>query len=213
MAKGWRQPSMVSNKLNKYSDSDKVRRRKTSLFQNLIYIAGLLSISANLYFLINGLNPSSTQKKTFAETIVGAWKLERCEGKATDRSTSYLVAGKDPAGLVIFGNNGRFSVQEIAEIPKFLSGDRMQGTSDENKAVVSGLISYFGNYQFANNKNKINAAIERSSFPNQNRSTGTIKVELIPDGPAKFDFNWDDGANTYSCYFNKLDSSDTIRDP
>jgi Lipocalin-like domain len=72
-------------------------------------------------------------------------------------------------GFATFQSNGRFSLQLIlSSLPKFASNNRAAGTSEENKAVVQGSISYFGTYSVNETDGTVTLHIERCSFPNWN---------------------------------------------
>lgn len=59
----------------------------------------------------------------------------------------------------------RFSIVVArADLPKFASGNRVQGTPEENKAVVHGSLGYFGTYSVADKA--ITLKIEAGTFPN-----------------------------------------------
>ena len=63
--------------------------------------------------------------------------------------------------------NGHISVQFIGSgLPKFASNDRLDGTPEENKAVVQGILCYFGTYSVSDADRSLNIHIESSSFPN-----------------------------------------------
>jgi hypothetical protein len=51
-----------------------------------------------------------------------------------------------------------------ADLPRYASNNRGQGTAAENKATVDGMISYFGTYSF--NGKELTFHIDGSSFPN-----------------------------------------------
>jgi hypothetical protein len=53
-----------------------------------------------------------------------------------------------------------------ADLPKYASNNRAQGTPEENKATVQGFIGYFGTYSV--NGTELLFHIEGSSFPNWN---------------------------------------------
>jgi hypothetical protein len=56
--------------------------------------------------------------------------------------------------------NGHISVQIIdAGLPKFTSNDRLEGTSEENKAVVKGMLCYFGTYSVSDADRSLNIHI------------------------------------------------------
>jgi Lipocalin-like domain len=84
------------------------------------------------------------QQKTLKEQLVGAWTFVSSTTKLPDGSPSF---GSDPKGLLIFTVDGRYSNQiHRSDLPKFASKNRLQGTPDENKAVVQGSVSSFGTY-------------------------------------------------------------------
>ena len=91
-----------------------------------------------------------------AKDLVGAWTLVSAE-----------AYGPNPKGLLIFDANGHFSSQFMkADLPKYTSNSRTQGTPEEYKATVQGYLGYFGTY--ALNGSDLVFHIEGSSFPNWN---------------------------------------------
>ena len=80
----------------------------------------------------------------------------------------------------MFDGNGHFVLdEENPDIPKFKSGNRAQGTPEENKAVVQGSLSYHGTYSVTDKA--INFRIEGSSFPNWNGTTQKRLVAVTQD--------------------------------
>jgi hypothetical protein len=97
-----------------------------------------------------------------AKDLVGAWTPASVE-----------AFGTNPKGLLIFEANGRFSLQLLkAELPKYASGRRDQGTDSENKTTVQGAISYYGTYSV--NGTDLVFHVEACSFPNW---TGTDQAQ------------------------------------
>jgi hypothetical protein len=95
--------------------------------------------------------PSAWAQKKAADAkqqIVGVWKLIKDVNTGPDGvPKSGAAFGPDPIGQIIFTRDGHFSSLNLRPgIPKFASGNRMQGTADENKAVVQGSIASFGSY-------------------------------------------------------------------
>jgi hypothetical protein len=78
--------------------------------------------------------------------------------------------GPDPQGLAIFADNGRYVVLLTTRTgqPTFASNNRMEGTPEENKAVVQGSIAHFGRYTVNHAEKTITFHIEASTFPNWN---------------------------------------------
>jgi len=75
--------------------------------------------------------------------------------------------GPNPKGLVIFDSTGHYAlVNARADLAKFASNNRTQGTAEENKAVVQGSIAHFGRYTVNEADRTITFYIEGSTFPN-----------------------------------------------
>jgi hypothetical protein len=108
---------------------------------------------------------AAAQQKTLKEQLVGTWTFVSSTTKLPDGSPSF---GSDPKGLIIFTEDGRYSNQiHRSDLPKFASKNRLQGTPDENKAVVQGSVSSFGTYSVNEADNTLTFQYEASSFPNQ----------------------------------------------
>jgi hypothetical protein len=81
-----------------------------------------------------------------AKDLVGAWTLESDTGTTADGRTIQPF-GPHPMGMAIFDSNGHFAiVNSRADLPKFASNNRMQGTAAENEAIVHGSFAFFGTY-------------------------------------------------------------------
>jgi hypothetical protein len=94
--------------------------------------------------------------------------------------------------VLVFDAEGRFvEVLAVADIPKFTSNNRDNGTPNENRAVVRGSVSFFGTYSLDAN-GSLTLHIERSSFPNYN---GTDQKRSITSLTAT-ELKWDNPANT-----------------
>ena len=81
-----------------------------------------------------------------ASDLVGTWQLVSVINAAKDGAKSD-VFGPDPKGMMILGPDGHF-VQVLTRpgLPKFAAENRLQGTPDENKAIVQGSIALYGSY-------------------------------------------------------------------
>jgi hypothetical protein len=108
--------------------------------------------------------------QTFAQSVqdqlVGTWTLTSIyiEGPDGSRLDPF---GANPTGILNMDGNGRISVQFIgSDLPKFVSNGRLDGTPEENKAVVQGILCYFGTYSVSDADRSLNSHIESSSFPN-----------------------------------------------
>ena len=78
--------------------------------------------------------------------LVGSWELVANEQTRPDGTQVYSF-GNPPAGMAMFGADGRFSIINARPgLAKFASNNRLDGTPDENKAIVSGTIALYGTY-------------------------------------------------------------------
>ena len=104
-----------------------------------------------------------TDNKSDRERLVGSWILT----SLTAGDSNALPYGPDPRGTMMVDANGRFSITVVrSDLPKFASGNRMTGTTDENKAAIQGCIAYFGTYTIDEATHVITVHVEGSTFPN-----------------------------------------------
>jgi hypothetical protein len=107
-----------------------------------------------------------TLAQSAQDQLVGTWKLVSIYIEGPDGSR-FDPFGANPTGILIMDGNGRISVQFIgSDLPKFASNDRLEGTPEENKAVVQRILSYFGTYSVGHADHSLNIHIESSTFPN-----------------------------------------------
>jgi len=85
-----------------------------------------------------------------AKDLVGTWTLESDTSTMADGRTIQPF-GPNPQGMAIFDSNGRFAIViSRPDLPKFASNNRMQGTAEENEAIVRGSFAFFGTYAVEN---------------------------------------------------------------
>ncbi len=103
---------------------------------------------------------------TLAKQIQGAWTLVSIYNEQDGKKIEPF--GSQPRGSLILTPNGRFSMILMkANLPRFAANNRMQGTAEENQAVVQGSLVYFGTYAVASEKeHTVNMHVEGSTFPN-----------------------------------------------
>ena len=106
-----------------------------------------------------------------AKKLVGTWTL--VSNVATDASgKKEEVYGSNPKGQAIFTANGRYSIMITKpDLPKFAANNRLKGTADENKAIITGLISHFGSFTVDEKDKSFTLNVASSSFPNWNGTT------------------------------------------
>lgn len=108
------------------------------------------------------------QEKTLKEQLVGTWTYVSVDTVNPDGSRVPMY-GPNPQGLASFDGNGRYILLTARSgLSKFTSNNRMEGTPEEYKAVVQGMIAHFGRYTVNETDKTITFHIEISSFPNWN---------------------------------------------
>ncbi|MFI5022060.1 MAG: lipocalin-like domain-containing protein [Alphaproteobacteria bacterium] len=114
--------------------------------------------------------------QSLKKQVVGTWTVVSSINTRPDGST-FQPFGLNPNGRMILAANGRFSIQiHRPDLPKYAGNNRMEGSAEENKATVQGVISYFGTYTVSAADHTLNFHIESSSYPNWN---GTDQKRLV----------------------------------
>jgi Lipocalin-like domain len=121
------------------------------------------------------------QQKTLKEQLVGTWTYVSVDIVRPDGNRIPLF-GPNPSGLASFDSNGRYLLLTAGTgQPKFASNNRMEGTAEENKAVVQGSIAHFGRYIVNEADKTITFQIETSTFPNWNGAEQKRPVIIAGD--------------------------------
>src|SRR5262245_48858501 len=107
-----------------------------------------------------------SEQKSLKEQIVGTWTFVSALDVKPDGTRSDRW-GPNPKGIFIFDANGRFA-QFItrSDIPKFAAKTADQGTLEENKAVLAGLVASFGTYTVNEADKMVITRVEGNIFPN-----------------------------------------------
>jgi hypothetical protein len=114
-----------------------------------------------------------------ARDIEGTWKL--ASAAVTQNGKTRDIFGPHPDGRMIFDAGGRFTQVIIAaELPKFASKSRENGTPEENKAVVQGSIAYFGTYTVGSG-GIVGLHVESSTFPNMTGTDAKRSIKISGD--------------------------------
>ena len=143
-------------------------------------IFGLSAIAALELALLPG--SAVSQQKSLREQIVGTWTFVsaldvKADGTKSDRW------GPNSKGIFMFDANGRFA-QFItrSDIPRFAAKTADQGTAQENKAVLAGLVASFGTYTVNEADNTVITRVEGNIFPNLvGAEQKRLIVSLTPD--------------------------------
>ena len=100
------------------------------------------TMSLLLLVLLAGDALGQTAKQQFVEswTIVSADTV-RPDGRVPN-------FGPEPKGFLVFDGSGRYALQIMsASRGRFASNNRMEGTPEENRSVVQGMIAHFGGHR------------------------------------------------------------------
>jgi hypothetical protein len=120
-----------------------------------------------------------TMKKN---NVAGIWRLT--SAYMDDHGTRINAFGSHPSGMLIFTEDLRFIVViNNPDIPKFASGDRLVGTSEEYKAAVVNSLAVYGTYTIDENGDFLEEHVVGSTFQNMNgTSRGRDELTEKVDG-------------------------------
>jgi hypothetical protein len=143
-----------------------------------------LTLSTMALLCLGATLPTGPAVAQTAKELVGTWSMVSNVNVRPD-GTKVDLFGPNPQAMVMFDGSGHFVIdQENSGTPKFKSGNRAEGTSEENKAAVQGGLSYHGTYSVADKI--LTFKVEGSSFPNW---TGTDQRRSITSLTAD-DLKW-----------------------
>ncbi len=120
-----------------------------------------------------GLLPTGAvgQQPTLKQQLVGTWTLvsiiatNKAGGKSDRR-------GPNPKGMFILQADGHFSLlTSRSDIPNFKIDNVNQGTAEEYKAVMTGMIANVGTWSVDEATKTITTHVEAGSYPNLNGNT------------------------------------------
>jgi hypothetical protein len=126
---------------------------------------------------------ASAFAQTAAENqVVGTWRMV----SATIDSGGKNIAayGEKPNGLLVFTPDMHFvEVLTDADVPRFASNARGEGTDDENRNAMSHSIGFFGTYTVDETGEFSGNRVEGSTFPNWVGSVRTRDdLRMVVDG-------------------------------
>jgi hypothetical protein len=122
---------------------------------------------------------AGAQQKSLKDQLVGTWTIVSSTTKRPDGSSQW---GSNLKGLVIFTQDGHYSSHLMrADRPKFAAKNRLQGTPEENKAVVQGSIASYGTYTVDEAKKTYTLRIEGSTYPNLEGTESTRPFTISGD--------------------------------
>ena len=144
----------------------------------LRYVARITINRLSLLVALLAVSVPATAQNT---SIVGTWTLAAAD-KILPDGTRVPDYGPNPHGLVIFTENGYYSVQIYrAERLKFASGDKFKGNLEEYQDASLSMSVSFGRYSVDPVKHTITFQTDRSSVPNRDDTTAVRPYELKGD--------------------------------
>ena len=121
------------------------------------------------------------QRDVLKQQLIGTWTLVSNDNVAVDGTRRQLF-GPSPKGILILEANGRYAqIQLNPNRPKFKASTRMDGTPEENKAVVQGTSASFGTWSVDEAGKALILHAEASMFPNYDGTDSKRSVTLTGD--------------------------------
>jgi hypothetical protein len=143
--------------------------------------SGLVSLASVALVGAAGIALAGPAPAAAPASLVGTWVLSAADDLRPD-GTRVPAYGTDPQGLLIFGADGRYSLQIYrSQRGRFASGNKRQGTAAEYEAAVLGMSAHFGRYRVDAAQGTLTFQIERASFPNWDGTEQRRPFELSGD--------------------------------
>jgi hypothetical protein len=119
--------------------------------------------------------------ESLGDQIIGSWTLLSIHNTRADGS-KYELFGPNAKGSLVLAPDGTYSLQVMrATRPAFAAMNRLEGTAEENKAAMQGMISHFGTYTVDEATRALTFRIEGSSYPNWDGTRQTRTFTLMKD--------------------------------
>ena len=127
-------------------------------------------------------SPVSAQS---ASDFQGTWTLVSSVSEKDGTKTDQFGSGA--TGMLVLDTKGHFMLTIIgADLPKFGSNSRAEGTAEENKAVVSKSIAMIGDYSVNASDKTLTFKVESATFPNWNGTEQKRLLSAIDGGILKY---------------------------
>lgn len=146
---------------------------------------------AIIRFLAAGIGPllfpAGSAHAASLNDLAGNWAF--VSNTATLDGKRVELFGPNGKGAMMISADGHYTIVIVrAGLPKFASGNRMNGTAEENKAVVSGVNAHYGTLTVDEPAHLLSFHIQGATFPNwdgadQHRSftlDGDVLTYVIP---------------------------------
>ncbi len=141
-----------------------------------------MSIRAAMLALAVTVSSSAFAQTAAANKVIGTWQM--MSATVDPGGKNVPAYGEKPNGLLVFTPDMHFvEVLTDADIPRFASHARGEGTDAENRAAMSRSIGFFGTYTVDEKGEFSGNRVEGATFPNWVGSVRTRDdLTLIVDG-------------------------------
>ena len=120
-----------------------------------------------------------------APDLVGTWALvSSVTEKNGARSEQF---GHGAKGMLSLDKRGYFMLTIIgADLPRFASNNRADGTPEENQAVIRKTIAMIGTYEVDQDKKTLTFKVQTATFPNWNATEQHRKLVEVSGDELKY---------------------------
>ena len=124
-----------------------------------------MSIRPFILALAFSMSSSAFSQIDAENKVIGTWRMMSA---TIDPGVKNISAyGQKPNGLLVFTPDMHFvEVLTDAEVPRFASNARGEGTDDENRMAMSRSIGFFGTYTVDETGEFSGNRVEGATFPN-----------------------------------------------
>lgn len=139
------------------------------------------TVAALFFGVATNAGEAIAQERTLRQQIVGTWKLVSNDNIAPNGEKRQLF-GPSPRGLAIYDASGWYTVIQLnPDRPKFKGKTRLDGTSEENKAVVAATAFNFGTWSVNEADKTLTVRQEANLFPNDDGLESKRAITLTGD--------------------------------
>lgn len=118
------------------------------------------------------------QPPSIKASLPGAWNLLLVDQVKED-GTHVPLYGPNPEGILIFTADGHYALEIFRVNRPNYPSPAAGGTPEQNKAVLTGMISHFGTYTVDESSKAVTMHLEGSSYPNWDGTKQTRIVTAI----------------------------------
>ena len=154
--------------------------------------------------------PAHSQQSSLSQQLVGTWSFLVTAAARKD-GTTVDVFGPTPNGVFMLHPDGHFvMINTRPGLPKYASGNRMQGTPDEFRETVLGSIAYFGTYSVDEARKEFVLKVKGSTFPDYEGQEQVRAFTLSGDELKSVNPNPSQGGSSLDLVMRRLKPESTV---